>query len=400
MTALDDYQDQLTELSRADQQRAIPPLHHDGRYIVANQQRLINVSSNDYLGLAADNQLIDEFWQTTDVNSIRFSASSSRLLTGNNEQTDGLEQDLVHWFHLAVSANGSISSLSCPRAALVFNSGYHANVGLLPALTKLPLKTLILADKLVHASIIEGIQLSRCDYKRYRHNDHHHLRQLLAKANEDYERIIIVTESLFSMDGDFADLKDLVTIKRSDERIELYVDEAHAVGAIGHFGLGLAEQTATLTDIDYLIGTFGKAMASMGAYVLCHPTVRLWLINTMRPLIYSTALPPINHAWSRFILSKMPLYTYKRARLARLSAALKEAINQISSNDCPSDSHIVPYILGSNAAAINKATELREAGFYALPIRPPTVPKGSARIRLVLNAAMDDGEHQALIAAL
>ena len=138
----------------------------------------------------------------------------------------------------------------------------------------------------------------------------------------------------------------------------------------------------------------------MGAYVLCHPTVRLWLINTMRPLIYSTALPPINHAWSRFILSKIPHYTDKRERLARLSAALKEAINQLSSNDCPSDSHIVPYILGSNTAAINKAATLREAGFYALPIRPPTVPKGSARIRLVLNAAMDDGEHQALIAAL
>lgn len=419
MISLSHYQQQLEHLNKAEQQRAIPSLSHTGRYLYRDNQRLVNVSSNDYLGLAADTSLAAEFLALNNAETLRFGSSSSRLLTGNNAEIDQLEHELSEWWQLAVNTDhlgtqtgtaikndieeeSDTASATPPfiRAALVVNSGYHANIGLLPALTKVPLATLILADKLVHASLIDGIQLSRCDYQRYRHNDHTHLRQLLAKADERYERIIIVTESLFSMDGDFADLKDLVALKQSDPRIELYVDEAHAVGVFGHYGVGLAEQTGTLADIDYLVGTFGKAMASMGAYVLCHPTVKAWLINTMRPLIFSTALPAVNHAWTRFILAKLPYYFAERQRLAELAHTLREAVANVSTQPMQSDSHIVPYILGSNATAMAKANELRVAGFYALPIRPPTVAKGSARIRLVINATLQDEELQALINAL
>lgn len=414
MDFLSHYNEQLDHLKMLNQYRVIPSLAHDHHKVVVANQSLINISSNDYLGLASDPELQHAFIDSLEYRNYRFGASSSRLLTGNTEILDRLENDLLNWLQMGLSALLMSSSLpgvskqaTVPkRSALVFNSGYHANIGLLPALTKLPLKTLILADKQVHASLIDGILLSRCDYQRYRHNDHDQLRQLVATVDERYQRIIIVTESLFSMDGDYADLVDLVRIKQSDPRIELYIDEAHAVGVVGQFGLGLAEQTQTLAHIDYLVGTFGKAFASVGAYVFCHPVVKKWLINTMRPLIFSTALPSVNHAWSRFVLAKMPNLTDNRQRLHDIACQLRAHIANLHGNDLtrltttPSPSPIIPYILGSNEAVIDKAKQLQSAGFYALPIRPPTVPKGSARIRLVANAAIHDEEYQALLKVL
>lgn len=394
MSIISTYQSQLQQLTEAHQLRQIPALQHSGHLVRDADQYLINISSNDYLGIATDQHLQTQFLSalSTDygLDDIRFGSSSSRLLTGNSTPLVQLQQELENWFGLLASAG----------SALVINSGYHTNIGLLPALTKLPLKTLILSDQLVHASIIDGIRLSRCDRKIYRHNDHAHLRELISEAGDHYQRLIIVTESLFSMDGDFADLKDLVAIKKTDPRIELYVDEAHSIGVVGPHGLGLAAQTGTLAEIDYLIGTFGKAFASMGAFIICDPAVKAWLINTMRPLIFSTALPPINHAWSRFILAKMPDFDPQRHRLAQLSAQLRQLIAQISPESAVSDSHIVPLIVGSNEAALTKAQQLRQAGFYALPIRPPTVPKDTARIRLILNAAITDVEFERLAEAL
>ena len=288
------------------------------------------------------------------------------------------------------------------------NSGYHANLGILPALTALPVKTLILADKLVHASIIDGMRLSQSKlvtYRRYRHNDYEHLARFIEQADESIGRIIIVTESIFSMDGDRADLLQLVQLKAKDARIELYVDEAHAVGVLGKTGLGLAEETHTLVDIDYLVGTFGKAFASVGAYIMCDDITKQWLINAMRPLIFSTALPPINHAWTRFILGKMPALTDQRVHLAQISKQLSQAISPEyrvpSSAQTPTyESPIVPYILGDNARTMAKAKQLQAAGFYALPIRPPTVPANTARIRLVMNAKLTTADCEQLIAQL
>ena len=290
----------------------------------------------------------------------------------------------------------------------MLNSGYHANIGILPALTTLPIKTLILADKLVHASIIDGMRLSQSklvSYRRYRHNDYKHLATFIERADPTIERIIIVTESIFSMDGDRADLAKLVQLKATDCRVELYVDEAHAIGILGDTGLGLAEQTNTLADIDYLVGTFGKAFASVGAYIMCDEVVKQWLINQMRPLIFSTALPPINHAWTRFILAKIPSLNEQRLHLAQLSTMISTAIPEpyrISATNQNSDYHspIVPYILGDNALTIAKSKQLQAAGFYALPVRPPTVPANTARIRLVMNAALSSDDCQRLIAHL
>ena len=401
-------QDSLNALVAANQYRQIPKLQHHGRYVLSEGKQLLNIATNDYLGLGSDSQLqsefLSQFSQLSVANIPRMSATSSRLLTGNDEQLQALESELQDWYQNAVDKQ----NLSSSKSVLVFNSGYHANIGILPALTALPITTLILADKLVHASIIDGIRLSAnklISYRRYRHNDYEHLAKFIEQADSSIERIIIVTESIFSMDGDRADLNQLVQLKAKDARIELYIDEAHAIGILGDTGLGLAEESKTLADIDYLVGTFGKAFASIGAYIMCDEVVKQWLINQMRPLIFSTALPPINHAWTRFILAKMPNLTEQRLHLAQLSTMLSAAIPEpyrVAATNPNTDyqSPIVPYILGDNALTIAKSKQLQAAGFYALPVRPPTVPANTARIRLVMNAALSSDDCQQLIAHL
>lgn len=401
-------QEALTALKATQQYRQLPNLQHHGQYVISEGKTLLNIASNDYLGLGGDTELQNEFLSQLTLLSVaqmpKMSATSSRLLTGNDAQLQALESELQEWYQTAIGKR----DISVSKSVLVLNSGYHANLGILPALTALPVKTLILADKLVHASIIDGLRLSQSklvSYRRYRHNDYEHLATFIEQAASDIERIIIVTESIFSMDGDRADLYQLVHLKASDARIELYVDEAHAIGVLGHTGLGLAEETQTLADIDYLVGTFGKAFASVGAYIMCDDVVKQWLINRMRPLIFSTALPPINHAWTRFILAKMPMLNNQRAHLARLSIKLSQAIDpryRVSQNTQHPhyDSPIVPYILGDNASTLAKAQQLQAAGFYALPIRPPTVPANTARIRLVMNAKLTDEDCEQLIQQL
>ena len=396
-------QHSLAALKSQQQYRQLPNLEHQGSHIIIKGKKLLNIASNDYLGLGSDTELQTEF--LTHIESLpvaqrpKMSATSSRLLTGNDTQLQALESELQHWYQAAVG------TAEHSKSVLVFNSGYHANIGILPALTTLPVKTLILADKLVHASIIDGLRLSQnklVTYRRYRHNDYENLAKFIEQADPSVERIIIVTESIFSMDGDRADLPKLVQLKAMDHRIELYVDEAHAIGILGETGLGLAQETCTLADIDYLVGTFGKAFASIGAYIMCDDIAKQWLINHMRPLIFSTALPPINHAWTRFILAKMPKLKDQRAHLAQLSMRISQAIDlqyrvSATTEDIVYHSPIVPYILGDNARAMAKAQQLQVAGFYALAIRPPTVPANTARIRLVINARMTDKDCQQLI---
>ncbi|MBH0094807.1 8-amino-7-oxononanoate synthase [Psychrobacter sp. NZS113] len=398
----------LEDLKTSQQYRQLLNLQHNGQYVMSNGKALLNIASNDYLGLGGDIKLQTEFLnqieQLPTAQTPKMSATSSRLLTGNDIQLQSLEAELQSWYQNAVNQQTAATE----KSVLVLNSGYHANLGILPALTTLPVKTLILADKLVHASIIDGLRLSQSKlvtYRRYRHNDYEHLARFIEQADETVERIIIVTESIFSMDGDRANLPQLVQLKANDARIELYVDEAHAVGVLGDTGLGLAEETDTLSDIDYLVGTFGKAFASVGAYIMCDKVVKQWLINTMRPLIFSTALPPINHAWTRFILAKMPMLTEQRTHLAQLSITLSQAIapqHRVSSTaqHTSYDSPIIPYILGDNARALAKAQQLQTAGFYALPIRPPTVPENTARIRLVMNAKLTNEDCERLIQQL
>lgn len=363
-----DYQSILNQLEEGGNLRRLPHVVHKGQWIEKEGRTMLNLSSNDYLGLASRTDLYDAFFDEWKEKGYPLSSSSSRLLTGNFTVYGELEQLMAERFGR--------------EAALLFNSGYHANTGILPALADK--HTLILADKLVHASLIDGILLSGAPFLRYRHNDYNQLEMLLKKHAGQYEQIFIVTESIFSMDGDVADLPRLVELKKSYPDILLYVDEAHAIGVRGKNGLGIAEEQDCIQDIDLLIGTFGKALASMGAYVICSRTIREYLVNCMRPLIFSTALPPIQIAWTRFIFERLPLFGELREKLALtghlLAGALEGKGGEIS------ESHIIPFIVGENKECILKAEELQRKGFYCLPVRPPTVPKGTARIRFSLTA--------------
>lgn len=384
-THLEHFSQQLDVLKQQGNLRQFRSNVQQGRYIRLDQHQMLNLASNDYLGLASDLTLREQFFDETPNDQRRMSSSSSRLLTGHFPEYELLENSLTQAFH--------------GRAALLFNSGYHMNIGILPALADS--KTLILADKLIHASMIDGIRLSSAKYVRYRHNDLNHLTQLLQKyhADEAFERIIVVTESIFSMDGDETDLAALVSIKQQFCKVMLYVDEAHAIGVRGAQGLGCAEQYAVIDDIDLLVGTFGKAIASVGGYLICHAVIRDYLINAMRPLIFSTAQPPICMAWTNFVFQKVLGLDQRRQYLQSTSQYLQQAV-QSKGFECPSTSHIVPVIVGDSIKTVEKAKALQDVGFYIMPVRPPTVPQHSSRLRICLTAQITQADLDQLIPLL
>lgn len=381
MSLLDHYAEQLDQFKQQGNFRQFTANQQQGKWITIQDRTMLNLASNDYLGLAADLNLREEFLDTLKIERALFSSSSSRLLTGNFAEYEQFENSL---------------SIAFGRAALLFNSGYHMNIGILPALCDS--KTVILADKLVHASMIDGIRLSNTQYVRYRHNDLQHLEQLLQKYHQDeqVERIIVVTESIFSMDGDETDLAALAQLKQRFAKTMLYVDEAHAIGVRGEQGLGCAEQYDVLDQIDFLVGTFGKAIASVGGYIICDSIIRDYLINKMRPLIFSTALPPISMAWSDFIFNKVLSMQQQRQHLAEISQYLQQAVIAKGFSS-PSSSHIIPIILGESQAAIEKARYVQQQGFYAMPVRPPTVPQNSSRLRISLTSLVQKNELQQLV---
>ena len=380
MTTIEQMQQELQELKEKSNLRKLPAITHEGRNVIVDGRQMLNLSSNDYLGLANDRKLRREFRETLTTETFLPTSSSSRLLTGNFSIYDRLEQQLADSFGT--------------EAALTFNSGYHANTGILPAVSNT--HTLILADKLVHASLIDGIRLSTAKCIRYRHNEYNQLERLLQVNHSEYERIIVVTESIFSMDGDEADLRELVRLKKQYPNVLLYVDEAHAFGVRGQRGLGCAEEQDCINDIDFLVGTFGKALASAGAYIVCRKVIREYLINKMRTFIFTTALPPVTVQWTSFMLERLSGFRQRRETLRFFSNQLREALKN-KGYDCPSTSHIVPLITGESCVAIRKAEELQRKGFYALPVRPPTVPEGTSRIRFSLTAEVRESEMEKLI---
>lgn len=371
---------ELQALKEKNNFRSLPSLIHDGRNVIVHERRMLNLSSNDYLGLANDVSLREEFLKTITPETFLPTSSSSRLLTGNFTAYQELEEQLADMFGT--------------ESALIFNSGYHANTGILPAICDS--QTLILADKLVHASLIDGIRLSSAKCIRYRHNDLQQLQRLIDENHKIYEKIIVVTESIFSMDGDEADLTTLSRFKQEYPNLLLYVDEAHAFGTRGKIGLGCAEEQGCIHDIDFLVGTFGKAIASAGAYIVCRQIIREYLINKMRTFIFTTALPPFNIQWTSWILKHLPEFQTRRVHLLHISQKLKQALVSKGYN-CPSVSHIVPMIVGASEDTICKAEELQRKGFYALPVRPPTVPEGTSRIRFSLTADITENEIDKLI---
>ena len=341
--------------------------------------RMVNFSSNDYLGLATDAGLalaFEAYWQGRGIGN-RYGGCSSRLLAGNSPLYGAVERQL---------------ELMYRRPALFFNSGYHANMGILPALAQKG--DLVLSDKLVHASLIDGIRLCGADHVRFRHLDYEQLERLLKQKRANYRHVFIVTESVFSMDGDLADLAKLVELKHAFDAF-LYVDEAHSVGVRGLHGLGLAEEAGLLPHVDLLVGTMGKAWASVGAYVVCEGVLRQLLVNKCRTLIFTTALPPVNLAWTLFVLERFHTFAPRRTHLQSLSS---HCLNLLARTALPahSQSHILPVAVGDSRVTVLLSEYLQRHGFLVMPIRPPTVPQGTSRLRLSLTANLETGQLERL----
>ena len=363
---------ELSELQNVERLRTLPPVTaRTGKYLELDGRRLLNLSSNDYLGIGDDRGLLESYLDECRSKGYAMTSSSSRLLTGNHPLYTQLENEL--------------SRLYGRRAALVFNSGYHANIGILPALSGR--HDLILSDKLNHASIIDGMRLAEAQSQRYRHGDYSHLEELLAAAEGRYRQVFIVTESVFSMDGDLADLEKLVALKKRHHAV-LLVDEAHGAGVFGKKGLGLCEVSGLQREIDIIIGTFGKSFASTGAYAVMDSLFRDYLVNTMRPFIFTTALPPAVLGWSLLTLRRQVSMASRREHLQQIASRLRNELVACGF-DVPGESHIVPVITRTDERAVSLAQRLRESGFLCLPVRPPTVPQNTARVRISLRSILE-----------
>ena len=339
----------------------------DEKFIYYKGKKLLNLSSNNYLNFADNKAITEEFLQTVG-NKYSFGSASARLLTGTLPVYDELEKLLATLYN--------------KDATLLYNSGYHANVGISSSLNQKG--DVIFSDKLNHASIIDGMQLSRGKFFRFPHNDTEALEKLLIRERENYKNAFIITESVFSMDGDIADLKKLVELKKK-YNCNLVIDEAHAFGIFGQKGLGVAEELGIIDDIDLLVGTFGKAVGSMGAFVVGSRVLIDFLINKSRSFIFSTALPPINVAFTKWIIEKkFPQTLAKRQRMLNIAQKFG------------SPSHIIPVIIGENKDTVDLCEVLFHNGYFTLPIRPPTVPVGTSRLRLSLTCEIEEFELKVL----
>ncbi len=368
--------------------QTLDSLKEEGNYRTLPEGRekedpsLIDFSSNDYLGIAGDRELRERFFSSPENRAPAMTSSASRLLASDQKAYYELEEKLEALYR---------------RKVLLFNSGYHANTGLIPILADR--RTLIAADRLVHASIIDGIRLSGADFTRFRHNDCDHLEAILRRRAGDYERVLVVTESVFSMDGDQADITRLASLKARHPGTMLYVDEAHAFGVAGPRGLGLSFGSPAYNEVDVLVGTFGKAAASTGAFCVMSDELKSLAVNRSRPLIFSTALAPICCAWTSFVIDRIVGMDTEREHLARLAGRLSTTLETLSKAPVPVG-HIQPLVIGDPRRAVELSKRLTKEGFKVLAIRAPAVPPGTERLRFGLSAAMTAGQIEDLCRTL
>ena len=359
------------------QLKAICP--QDGVTIVKNGKSLINFSSNDYLGLSKHPSLMLASQNYTQEYGT--GATASRLVTGNYDIHEKLEQKLA--------------KVCGKEAALLFNTGFQANTTIIPSLVDQ--KSLVLCDRLVHNSILQGIFLSKARWKRYQHNDLSHLEKLLKKAVlQGYNRILIVTETVFSMEGDRSDVDGLSQLSQQYNTL-LYLDDAHALGIMGEKGMGL---TANKSGIDISLGTFGKAIGSFGAFITTSKLIRDYLINCCPGFIYTTALPPAVIGSIDAAIDLVPSLDQERTYLGERIDYLQNQLINLGYKVCNSISPIIPVIIGDEEKALNLSQYLETNGILATAIRPPTVPKNTARIRFVLSSKHQPEQINYLISLL
>ncbi|MBK9019027.1 MAG: 8-amino-7-oxononanoate synthase [Sulfuritalea sp.] len=380
-------QQELATLDAGSRRRRLRAVgYSEGRLHDASGRPLTDVSSNDYLGLSQHPLVKDRAAEW----ALRHGAGApaSRLVAGTRDITLAVEQKLA--------------AFKGREAALLFSSGFQANATVIPALTRLGTRvgagdtanaTTIFSDALNHASIIHGARAARCPVKVFRHNDLAHLDSLLG---EHAGRKLIVTESVFSMDGDRADLSALAALAERHGAL-LYVDEAHATGILGPQGRGLA---AGVAGVDVVMGTLGKAFGAFGAYVAGSRALVDWLVNACAGFIFTTALPPPVLGAVDAALDLIPGMEAERAQVAAHAQRLRDALAALGVSTLESTTQIVPAVIGAEDDTLAAAARLDAAGFLAVAIRPPTVAPGSSRLRLAINSTLTTSDIDRLLDAL
>ena len=361
------HEKRLHELAAQHLTRHITPLHSGvGPVVEMAGRRILLLASNDYLGLATHPEVVQSAIEATQ----RFGtgAGAARLISGSLPPHQELESVLAQF-------KGT-------EAALTFSSGYLANIGTIPAL--IGRGGLILADRLCHASLIDGCRLSAADFRVYRHNDTDHLQSLLSTRRKS-RRTLIVTDGLFSMDGDLAPLPELWRLAQNYEA-ELYIDDAHGTGVMGLHGRGTAEHFGLDADLPFQMGTLGKAFGSSGAYLAGSSTLIHYLINTSRSFIFTTAPTPSSAAAVTAALRVMQREPERRARLWANRERLFSGLMQMGFRLSRSVSPIMPILVGNAETAISFAEHLFAESVYAPAIRPPTVPDNTSRIRVTVTS--------------
>jgi len=380
MSKLDEHLEAaLARVDQAGRRRVLRPasLSANGR-IVRDGRSLLDFSSNDYLGLATHPLLTERAREWTARHGT--GSGASRLVTGTGEAVLALE--------------ARVATFKGKEAALVFASGWQANAATIPALLAAILGTAVFADRLIHASMHAGLAATR--QHRFRHNDLPHLEELLATKGLDAPARLILTESVFSMDGDVADLAALAALARAHDAI-LFVDEAHATGVLGAGGRGLAAQ---VPGIDVVMGTFSKAMGGFGAYVAGSRALIDWLTNAASGFVFSTAPPPAVFGAIDAALDLVPGMDAERAHLVTLADRLRAGLATLGIDHGASASQIVPAMIGAEHDAMALAARLEAKGVLAAAIRPPTVPAGTSRLRIALRAGHEEGDIDALVEAI
>ena len=368
-----DFQEFLNKCTELDRFRTLKDFDSvSASEISYDGKTYVNFSSNDYLGLSSKLK----------INSESFSGSTaSRLVCGNTKEISKLELSLAEW-------KGT-------EATLLFNSGYQANSTIIPAIADR--KSLIFSDKLNHASIIDGIKLSAAKHIRYRHNDLEQLGELLEKNKDVNCRKIIISETLFSMDGDYADIKAITDLAEKYNCLT-YIDDAHGSGISGQRGIGPCE--GLLSKIDFYISTFGKAHGSFGAYCACSKLLKDYLINSARGFIFSTALPPSVIQINQQSVSLIQTMDRERKKLFENIHKVRSFLKKEGFNTIESESPIIPVIIGPEKDTLNLSSYLMDHGIFAIAIRPPTVPENTCRIRLTISAQHSEHQIQKLLETL
>jgi 8-amino-7-oxononanoate synthase len=353
---------ELAKLRDKSLDRRLCVFQEGGGKIKIDGRTFLNFSSNDYLGLARHPEVKSASLRY--LESFGCGATASRLVTGTLEPYRELER--------------AIACLKGYPASLVFGSGFLTNAGVITSLVGRD--DHVFADKLAHASIIDGIILSRANLKRFHHNDPDHLKVLLQKCPGTGRRLI-ATESVFSMDGDIAPLTEIASLA-VEHGAMVMVDEAHATGVFGPGGSGLIRQYNLEDRVNVSMGTLSKALGGYGGFVACSPGLRELLINRARSIIYTTGLPPAVVGSALGALAVVEKSGDAGAELLRRAAAFRGRLRQAGLETLGSESQIIPVLIGDNARTLAIAGRLKEKGILAVAIRPPTVPEGTARLRL------------------